>query len=90
MFQIDTSIKISDIALVGGGIYAFFKTYGKVVQLHAEQGEFNRSIARVVGSEEHKTGLVGDVGELKKESNRHRGWLIEVQTQLGMKRQDRS
>lgn len=90
MFTIDTSINLSDILLVGGGIVSFFVMYGRFVKLYHEQGEFNRVISKVVGSEEHKTGLVGDVTELKKESNRHRGWLIEVQSELGMRRDDRS
>ena len=45
----------------------------------------------VVGTEKDPTtGLVGDVASLKKESQRHRNWLIEIRAEQGMKLDDRS
>lgn len=36
------------------------------------------------------TGVVHDVAALKKESQRHRNWLIEIRAEQGMKLDDRS
>ena len=45
----------------------------------------------VVGPEkDHSTGLVADVQALKKESTRHRNWLIEIRAEQGLKLDDRS
>ena len=45
----------------------------------------------VVGVDnDHSTGLVADIVALKKESQRHRNWLIEIRAEQGMKLDDRS
>ncbi len=45
----------------------------------------------VVGPDkDHSTGLVADVSALKKESQRHRNWLIEIQAERGLRLDDRS
>lgn len=43
----------------------------------------------VVGTKDRQ-GLVGDMDEVKKESRRHRNWLMEVKAHLGLKLDDRS
>ena len=45
----------------------------------------------VVGSDKNpEAGLIGEVSSLKKESQRHRTWLIELQAEQGVRRDDRS
>ena len=45
----------------------------------------------VFGTEQDRSiGIVAHLAELKKESTRHRNWLIEIQSGLGLHRKDRS
>ena len=65
----DWTISFSDVVLVGGGIVAFLK-----VMLW--QRDQTRDIVRVLGAEHPPTGIMGDVFHLKRETRRHRDWLV--------------
>lgn len=62
-----------------------------VTTLMGLQGAVSKLSYIVVGPDgEHTTGLVADVTALKKESQRHRNWLIEIRAEQGLKLDDRS
>jgi len=45
----------------------------------------------VMGMEQDPTtGIIGDLAALKKETLRHRNWLIEIRAEQGLKLDDRS
>ena len=45
----------------------------------------------VFGTEKDRTiGIVSHLAELRKEHNKHRNWLIEIQADRGIKRDDRT
>lgn len=58
MLEIDTTIHLSDVVLVGGGIASFFKMF-------MAQRDINRDVLKLLKGETGTNGLVGDVKALK-------------------------
>lgn len=58
MFQIDTTIHLSDVVLVGGGIAAFLKAF-------VWQRDINRDVLRILKGEGGTNGLLSEVSALK-------------------------
>ena len=80
---IDWSIQFSDLLLFGGGVWAFLKIF-------IGMRDSLRDITRLLGTSNPPEGVLGDVFNLKRESQRHRTWLIEIGSELGVKRDDRT
>jgi len=58
MFQIDTTIHLSDIVMVGGGIVAFLRAF-------LWQRDINRDVLRILRGEDGTNGLVSDMKKVK-------------------------
>ena len=87
----DTTIQLGDIimAVVALGLIPLMRLL--VTTLWDLREGLQKLQMIVVGSsDDHASGLLGDVSELKKESQRHRNWLIKIQAESGMKMDDRS
>lgn len=69
MFQFDTTIHLSDVIVMGGGIVAFITTFLSI-------RDAIRDLKNAVGTKDPPVGLLGDVEDLKEESRQHRDWLI--------------
>lgn len=87
---LDTTVRVSDLFLLGGGIVSFLAMYTKFIRVLDAQNEFNRMVLHMLGSAKDDCGVFGDLKALKKESQRHRNWLIELQAAGGHRLDDRS
>ena len=89
MPSFEWTIRIGDIlmAVVVVGIIPLSKL---LVRVLLDLRDAVHGLSFVVLGSKDRPGLVGDVSELRKESTRHRNWLIELQAERGMTRDDRS
>lgn len=87
----DATIQIGDVimAVVGLGLIPLMRLLITTL-LELREGLQKLQMIVIGSTDDHSGGIMGDVSELKKESQRHRNWLIEVQAELGMKRDNRS
>ena len=69
--NIDTTIHLSDIFLVGGGIAAFLKAF-------LWQRDINRDVIRILKGEDGKNGLVSQVQAVRHDMYEHGGVLSRV------------
>ena len=58
MFTFDWTIHMSDVAVVGAGILAFFKMF-------LSQRDLNNKVLRILLGEEGKNGIVSDIRTLR-------------------------
>lgn len=86
----DTTIRLSDLFLIGGGLVSFVVMYSKFVTAYAEQGEFNRLVLRMLGSKTPPDGMLGDIDVLKRDAVKLRNWQIEISAAHGDRIHDRS
>ena len=54
MPHFEWAINLSDVALIGGGIFAFFKMF-------LTQRDLNREVLHILKGRDGKNGLIGDV-----------------------------
>jgi hypothetical protein len=79
MLQIDQTIHLSDVALVGGGLWAFVKMFIGQRDINRQQAVTNSQIMRILGEREPRSarrGILGDIDELKERQGDHHEWLI--------------
>lgn len=77
-FAIDTTIHLSDVLLVGGGIYSFFKMF-------LSQRDINRDVLKILRGENGKNGLVSDVKGLKRDMYETGGAVPSIRIGLAAK-----
>lgn len=70
----DVQIHLSDVLLVGGGIWAYLRTNQRNLDRLAAVLD---KVVTALGVVHPPSGILGDISELKRESRRHRDWLIE-------------
>ena len=75
MFQVDTTIHLSDVVLVGGGIASFLKAF-------LWQRDINRDVLRLLRGEDGKNGLVSEVKSLKHDMYETSGIVSKVKHTL--------
>jgi len=73
---IDSSIRISDIVLLGGGLWAFIRTY-------FAQQSFNKDVLRTLGIKAPPDGILGDIEALKVITTGHHETLIKLRARQG-------
>lgn len=69
--SVDTSIHLSDVVMVGGGIVTFAKIF-------VRQDKLNEKFLRILTGEDGKNGLVGDVKELKRNMYEYGGLVSKI------------
>jgi hypothetical protein len=69
--QIDWTVNVSDVVIVGGGLFAFIKVFLAL-------RDSMRDVANAVGKKDPPSGLLGDVYHLSEEQRQHREWLIRA------------
>jgi hypothetical protein len=69
----DFQLHLSDILLVGGGIWAYLRTSHRTISQLTHAVE---DLTQALGSAHPPSGILGDISELKLETRRHRDWLI--------------
>lgn len=68
----DTTINLSDLLVIGGGVIAFLKIWLKV-------RDVLRDVQLVLGSiGPPPSGLVGEVHAMRRELGTHREWMIRA------------
>lgn len=66
MIQVDYTLHVSDLALVGAGIAVTWRTLRWAGKIVIEQRDFNRDITSLLrGDGEDRPGIVRDVRDLK-------------------------
>ena len=73
---IDSTVRLSDVVLLGSGLWAFIRTY-------FAQQHFNRDVLRTLGSKTPPDGVLGDVSTLKEHARRHNDQLIKIRARQG-------
>jgi len=74
--NIDWTLSISDLLLVGGGIIAFIK-------MSMSFRDAIRDLTKAVGSKNPPEGLLGDMEHTKAAVSRHNDWLVELRAKFG-------
>ena len=83
MFEIDSTIHLSDLVVFGGGLIAF-------VSIFIRMRDAMRDLTRAVGSPgPPPTGLIGDLHHVKREQRTHRDWLVRGGLDQDAPREDR-
>jgi len=67
----DWTVQLSDIMLVAGGIWAFFKMF-----LMTRDGL--RDLTTSVGRKDPPSGIIGDLEEVKAQQRQHRDWFMSM------------
>ncbi len=71
MLQFDTTVHLSDVVMVGGGLVAFVTMF---VQLR----DAIRDLKNAVGTKDPAMGLLGDMEDVKTEQRMIRDWVISM------------
>lgn len=91
MMSFDPTVHIGDVIVAVIGLVLLPLTRLLVTTLMAMRESLRELQLIVVGTGKDPTsGLVGDIAELKKASQKHRNWLIEIQAEHGIRRDDRT
>lgn len=69
--QLDWTIHLSDLLVLGAGVLAFFKVFVTI-------RDSLRDLTSAVGKTDPPSGLLGDVHHIEREQQQHREWLIRA------------
>jgi len=86
--HLDTTIKLSDIFLIGGGVVSFLVMYARFITAIDKQTAFNQIVMSILKDED--TGLVPQMRDVKKEVLKHRDRIIRLEVESAIPQQDRS